>query len=187
MNRREALKNSALLSGYAFSAGTIAAFLSGCNADPADQMWKPSFLSMDQNEMLIKLVDVILPKTDTPSASEVGVHRLIDKLMTEYCSETERKNFQEGIDKAIAAKPEDLVGYMTQIAAEAEKHDNNAKKPEKSNYRSTAFFSQLKGMTMTGYFTSEEICNNVLVYDPIPGEYIGCYPLEKTEGRAWAE
>ena len=50
--------------------------------------------------------------------------------------------------------------------------------------RSAAFFSPLKAMTITGYFTSEEICSNVLMYDPISGDYIGCYPLEETEARA---
>ena len=76
---------------------------------------------------------------------------------------------------------------MTQLEKEAQEHDKNDEGYGMRNYRTTAFFSQLKGMTWTGYFTSERVCSEFLAYDPIPGEYIGCYPLDKTEGRAWAE
>jgi len=186
MNRREALKNSALFSAYAFSAGTIAAILTGCNPDTpvGDVVWKPKFLSADQNDMLINLVDIILPKSDTPGASDVGVHKFIDELMATYCPDQEKSDFKAGLDKAIAAKPEDMTAYMTQLAKEAKENDA-IKSKAVDNYKSREFFTQLRSLTMLGYYVSEEIGTEVLAYDPIPGEFISCYPLEKTGGRAW--
>jgi len=185
MNRREALRNTALFTGYAFSAGTVAAILSGCNADVADPTWKPAFFSVDQNDMLVKLVNTILPKTDTPGASDVGVHKFIDKLMAEYCTSTEKSDFKTGMDKALEAKPKDTAAYLTKLAQEAKANDETKSKGV-DDYKSREFFTQLRSLTMLGYYTSEEISTEVLKYDPIPEVYIGCYPLEKTDGRAWS-
>jgi len=184
MNRRDALKNSALLSAYAFSAGTVAAILSGCNPDIGVAIWKPAFFSPDQNNMLITLVDAIMPKSDTPGASDVGVHKFIDKLMVDYCTDIEKEDFKLGLNKVIEAKPEDIIAHLTGMAKEAEQNDK-VKSQGVDDYKSREFFTQLRSLTLLGYYGSEEIGTNVLAYDPIPGEYIGCYPLEKTEGRAW--
>jgi hypothetical protein len=186
MNRRDALKKSALFSAYAFSAGTVSAILSGCSPDTTQGKvaWKPKFLSAEQNDMLIRLVDTILPKSDTPSASDVGVHRFIDELMATYCPEEEQSDLKAGLDKAIAANPTDMIQYMTQLAKEAEVNDNTQSELVE-NYQSREFFRQLKSLAMLGYYTSEEIGTEVLAYDPVPGPFIGCYPLKKTGGRAW--
>lgn len=186
MNRRDALKNSALLSAYAFSVGTVAAILSGCNPDTpvGAAVWKPSFMSSEQNEMCIKLIDIILPKTDTPGASDVGVHMFIDELMATHSKEEEKTDFIAGINKAISAKPEDMTVYMTQIAKEAKDNDT-AKSKDVDDYKSREFFTQLRSLTLLGYYSSVEIGTEVLKYDPVPGPFIGCYPLEKTGGRAW--
>ena len=42
------------------------------------------------------------------------------------------------------------------------------------------FYRQVKALTLLGYFTSKEIGKGVLVYDPIPGQYIADMPLGQT-------
>jgi len=185
MNRREALINAGLLTGYAFSAGSIAAILSGCKPDGVDVGWQPSYLSSDQNEVLIKLIDRILPKTDTPSASDVGVHKFIDKLMNDFCTIEEQNDLKSGLDRTIEDNPKNIDSYLTTIAQEAKSNDD-AKSKNTADYKSREFFTQLRSLTLLGYYTSEQVCTDVLIYDPIPGEYIGCYPLENNGGRAWA-
>jgi hypothetical protein len=49
----------------------------------------------------------------------------------------------------------------------------------------STFFKTIKGLTLFRFFTSEEIGRNVLVYDPTPGEYIGCMPLKGQ--NSWTE
>jgi len=186
MNRRDALKKSALFSAYAFSAGTVSAILSGCNPDTpiGEAVWKPKFLSADQNDMLVKLIDVILPKSDTPSASEVGVHKFMDELMATYCPDQEKEDFKAGLNQALEEKPEDVSVYIARLSKEAEKNDITKSKGV-SGYKSREFFTQLRSLTLLGYYTSEKIGTEVLEYLPVPGPFIGCYPLEKTGGRAW--
>jgi hypothetical protein len=47
------------------------------------------------------------------------------------------------------------------------------------------FFKIIKSLTIFGFYTSEEIGRNVLSYDPVPGEYIACMPLNGQ--NAWTE
>ncbi|HPF10506.1 MAG TPA: gluconate 2-dehydrogenase subunit 3 family protein [Flavobacteriaceae bacterium] len=45
--------------------------------------------------------------------------------------------------------------------------------------------SSIRGLTIWGWKTSEEIGKNVLWYDPVPGQYKGCIPLTDTgNGKA---
>ena len=49
------------------------------------------------------------------------------------------------------------------------------------------FFKLLKEMTLVGYFTSEEVGENILNYDPIPGSYIPCLDMSDVpNGRSWS-
>ena len=47
------------------------------------------------------------------------------------------------------------------------------------------FYRQLKSQALWAYFSSEEIGKNVLNYDPIPGEYLGCNPVSDV-GKVWS-
>ena len=53
--------------------------------------WKPSFLDAHQNETLITLSDLIIPKTDTPGAKEALVNRFIDRLLAAETRETQQR------------------------------------------------------------------------------------------------
>ncbi|MGB3172933.1 MAG: gluconate 2-dehydrogenase subunit 3 family protein [Saprospiraceae bacterium] len=39
------------------------------------------------------------------------------------------------------------------------------------------FYRRLKSMVLMGYYTSEKISKEVLVYAPVPGDYMGCVPI----------
>ena len=54
-----------------------------------------------------------------------------------------------------------------------------------SQNRAKTFFHQLKELTLLGYFTSETVGKNFLHYDPIPGRFDACIPLETVGNRAW--
>jgi hypothetical protein len=48
------------------------------------------------------------------------------------------------------------------------------------------FFARMKELTWIGFFTSELIGENYLNYDPVPGVYDGCIPLDDTGGKVWS-
>ena len=47
------------------------------------------------------------------------------------------------------------------------------------------FFVQMKGLTVTGYFTSEIGATQALDYLPIPGRFDGSWPMPKGQ-KSWA-
>ena len=47
------------------------------------------------------------------------------------------------------------------------------------------FFRLIRSATILGYFTSEEVGRKVLHYDPVPGRYEGCIPIDQVGRRNW--
>ena len=83
MTRRQALKGLVALVG-----GTVGAAELGplARAAMADTDAAPRFLDADQFAMLGRIVDLMIPDTDTPGAYRAGVHRFIDMMLAEYAS-----------------------------------------------------------------------------------------------------
>lgn len=75
MNRRDAIKNLGLSLGFVVVTPTVISLLNSCKADP---VWLPEYFSQNEGYLIQSLVDIILPETDTPSASQVNVPQFID-------------------------------------------------------------------------------------------------------------
>lgn len=92
MERREALRNVALLMGGAISATTLGVLFDGCNS-PA----RKDLFSKEQQDMLADLADTIIPETSTPGAKAAGVGPFI-KMMLEECYPEDAQNvFAKGL------------------------------------------------------------------------------------------
>ncbi len=192
IDRREALRKTALLMGAAVSASAMAGILNGCKAAP-DLNYKPVFFTEEQARLVSELAEMILPKTDTPGAKDVGVPNFIDKVLIQCYNKEDQDRFIAGLtafdeeskmnygDSFIYTKPEDQVTLIkkTLETAIAEKKENpTAKRP---------FILMAKELTMLGYFSSETGATKVLQYEPVPGSYKGCIPLsEAGNGKTWA-
>lgn len=192
IDRREALRKTALLMGAAVSATAIAGVMSGCKATP-DLNYKPVFFNEDQARLVSELSDIILPKTDTPGAKEAGVPNFIDKMLQECYKKEDQDRFLTGLaafdedakktygDSFIYCKPDDQLAFV-------KKHNETAVKASKENPKEPKpFFLMAKELTMLGYFTSEPGATQVLQYEPVPGAYKGCIPLKEAgNGKTWA-
>lgn len=165
MNRREAIKRTALMLGATVSSTTIAGCLGG---DRAEVGLKPQFLSEAQAKLVKAASNLVLPASDTPGALDVGVPELIDVLYGKYMTGEEKTNFSTGL-AALEAAGFEGKSVDEQTAALVALGKTNKK-----------FVTQLRGAIITGYFTSEEVCKNVTHYDPIPGGYVGCLPTSET-------
>ena len=192
IDRREALRKTALIMGTAVSSSAIIVFLESCKNLP-DLNYKPVFFNEDQARMVGEIAEIILPKTDTPGAKDVGVSNFIDMLIHDCYKEEDQKKFLTGLDDLdkdakkkygdsfIYCSPENQKEYIKTIhddAVNVVKKDKNAPRP---------FILKLKELTMLGYFVSEPGATQVLQYNQVPGAYHGCVPLsEAGNGRTWA-
>ena len=182
--------------GYAVSASTIAAVMNGCTSDAvvgADDGWVPVFLTKDEVKVVKALSETILPKTETPGAIEAGVHQYIDVMIGQNRTATQQKSFRDGL-AAFASDYEAAAGKTFLKASSDEQNTHVAEIDEKtraemenrSGRRDRPFYMEFKELTFVGYFTSELIGENYLNYDPVPGAYHGCIPLEETGGKVWS-
>ena len=116
MDRRRVLKNMGLSLGYMVATPTLLSIVQSCKNEPAIT-WTPDFLTQSEGSVLTKLVDIILPKTDTLSASEVQVDIFIDKFANEVMEKNQQDLFKMSmgkfLDKALAdsgkVKADDLT------------------------------------------------------------------------------
>ena len=186
MNRREILKYTAWATGAAVGAPLISAVLSGCESEPAVAEGADlQLFSTDDFALLQDLVDVILPATDSPSASEVGVPHTIDHMVGYVYDDPARQSFAEG----FAA----LAGYLRQ--AGFEKSDGSGKlemlkalqiSTDEGSEPVRKAFLDLRQQTIAYYLSTEEIGTKFLNYLPVPGTYAACISLEEAGGKASA-
>jgi gluconate 2-dehydrogenase gamma chain len=192
INRREALRRAALLMGAALSAPAISGVLSGCSAKPTID-WKPEFLSGDQGMLISEVAEIIIPRTDTPGAKEVGVPGFIDKMLKDVYSKEDQDRFLSGLtefdenakketgDSFIEMDADDQVAYVTRI------HKEGVEKVRSAPADPKPFIMMVKELTLLGYFTSEVGATQVLQYVAVPGAYKGCVPLSQAgNGKTWA-
>jgi hypothetical protein len=76
IDRKEAIKRTALLMGGLVFAPNALGVLNGCKARPGVD-WNPQYFSNAQARLVTVLADVIIPRGDTPGASDVGVPAFI--------------------------------------------------------------------------------------------------------------
>lgn len=214
MERRIALKNMGLSLGYIVATPTLISLVQSCKNEKVLE-WTPDFFTKDEGSVITHLVDIILPKTDTPSASEVQVNLFIDRFSNEVLDKKQQdflrlttSKFIEkalkdsGKDKAAALTPEDLEPLLAK-ALKVTKEDEATYYKSINSYNEAiakgepaqldelvsqfAFANDLRRLTIWGYKTSEYVGEEVLAYLPVPGEYIGCGDLQElTNGKAWS-
>ncbi len=182
MKRREILKYTAYTTGAALSAPLVSSLLVGCQSEAAATQATEGLAFFSGSEMaLVKQVaNLILPKTDSPSATEVGVHEMIDHMVGNVYSEKERSDYKIGFQALTsllgATKGDDLNGLITQLNNGAEALPEAARKA----------FTSFKQQTIAYYLSSKEIGMNYLSYLPVPGDYEACISVEEAGGKAWA-
>ena len=197
MKRREALKNLGLATGFFVASPSIISLLQSCTSEAST--WTPEFLSVEEGFVLTNLVDIILPKTDIPSATEVNVPQFIDKYLNEVLSDEDQAIVKTAFGNILTIlKPnaEDKITKVTQDDYKAlldnhmllkdEIDQEREANPEAKEMTKSEFLNQLKWMTINAYKTTEEIGENVLAYDPIPGAYYCGDLQELTGGKSWS-
>lgn len=214
MDRRRVLKNMGLSLGYIVATPTLLGIVQSCKNESAIT-WTPEFLTADEGTVLTKLVDIILPKTDTPAASEVQVDIFIDRFAKDVMEKKDQNFFKMSmkkfIDKALADSGKEKAANLSMEDLEPllasslkySKADQSKMFESINSYTESleqgetltlddettrfAFASNLRGLTIWGYKVSEYVGEEVLAYLPIPGEYIACGDLQElTEGKVWS-
>ncbi len=214
MDRRRALRNIGLTTGFVAASPALLSLLQSCTAEKAS--WIPEFFTPEEGIALTNIVDVIIPKTDTPSASEVNVPQFIDRYIIEVEFEKDQKRYKrrmaglvnqlkskynEDLSEITAEQYEEIVADNLKVKGDKRKElnerisiegnevelDNAEKKEEDNEALAFGMINDLRWTTINAWKNSQKIGEEVLAYDPVPGIYNGCVPIEEvTQGRAWS-
>jgi hypothetical protein len=153
MDRRSLLKS--------FAAAGAVALLPG---DAAFAAWARvasgvgGGLTAAQLARIGAIADAILPRTDTPSATDVGVPAFVDVIVSENYSDADRAAFAANLEAIDPNALDTIEGADPRT------------EPQRTYWR-------LKGLVIHGYFTSERVMKDVLHYEVMPGRFDGSATL----------
>jgi Gluconate 2-dehydrogenase subunit 3 len=192
LDRREALKLLSFSSAPFFiPTEFLSAFREIYDQLPAIPSLKA--LNPHQDATVTAIADLIIPATETPGAKAVRVNEFIDHIVADWFFDDERARFLSGIaevdartqslfqrnfvDASTEQQTEVLRLLGDEMAAAADFVANGAR-----GYRGslpepeTDFYFVLRGLVLTGYFTSEAGFTEQLHETIIPGRFDGCVP-----------
>lgn len=156
-------------------------------------------LNSHQDATVKAMAELILPKTDTPGATDVGAGEFIDLMLTEWYDEQDRTSFLHGLS-GVDRQTKDLFGktfveaspdQQAEILAwlgEKMTEEADAVGPARgersgsSRESSASFYPMLRRLTLTAYYTSEAGATEELHFQVIPDSHAGCATIPPSKG-----
>jgi hypothetical protein len=178
IDRREAIRRAAMLAGIALSPGLVTF------VGRAQSAATKTYLSPAQAAIAGAAADRILPRTDTPGAADVGVPAFLDRFYGEFMTDDERSLFVAGLDAIEAAAKTAHGGSFASLTAAQQDAVLRSVATAQQDQNPTTY-GLIRSTTILGDFSSEPVAKNVLNYDPVPGRFDACIPLEQVKGRDW--
>lgn len=138
-----------------------------------------------QASLMVAIADTILPRTDTPSASDVNVVGFVDVIVADSYSDSERREFLDGL-VAIDALAVQMAGAPFAALTPTQRIPvmDALEQPVDRAAPYARSYARLKALVVHGYFTSERVQREVLELQIIPGRFDGAAPLRvRTRGE----
>jgi len=179
MNRRQAIKRTALLSG-----GMV--FLKYSLLGQASSLPIPDGSTFGPNEerILQLVVDTMIPTTDTPGAKDLGVDQFVLLMVNDCHSEKDQIAFYSGLHSMDAFVEK---GFGQSFAScDIDTRIEALNSVNKKSYASPelqAFIQIAKSRTIQGYLESKYVMTEVIPHKMIPDPYDGYYPASKLGGK----
>ena len=212
MNRRDLLKQIALLTGGAVIGGEL--FLAGCKTGAkADAGFTAANISL-----LDEVAETIIPATSTPGAKAAKVGEFMKVMVTDCYTQRQQDAFVSGIGELddackkmnskgfVESTPEQRKAFLVSLEKEAKEFNqkrDDADKPLREEHKKknealdwkdqkefegspSHYYTMMKQLTLLGFFTSKTGMTETLRHVPIPGKYDGNLAYNKGD-KAWAE
>ena len=180
-------RRQVLLGAIALVGGSASLFGCGHEHAPVPELHHggSKFFDAKQMQLLRRIVDIVIPETDTPGALGAGVDTFFDTLMAEWASEATRSRYVallRGIDaRATALHGTGFAGcepgQQRRLIADIDAGSFHGEAELRD-------FRDFRNLIIAGYYTSEVGASVELRFELVPGRYLPCVPLAEI-GRAW--
>jgi hypothetical protein len=123
-------------------------------------------LSAEDEKFLGDLVDILIPKSDTPGGRELNLHLFVIKMVDDCESPENQEKFVSGFNK-----------LRKQLNLTNGKETENTLANLKDKTDEKTFFEIFKSRAIQGYMSSEYVMKNKVIYKLIPGPYKGAVKI----------
>jgi len=168
MNRRGAVKN--LVAAY---SGLISLpfWMQACGI--ADKETHQTTFSSEEQSVLAKITDTIIPAGNSIGALSVGVDKFLQKLLDDCYEKPVQDNVKNQLKQLeIFAQKNYSKSFASCSQHEREQLLLNFSTSQNKNEKD--FFDLLKNETIRGFNTSQKVMQEYLNYKVAPGHYYGC-------------
>ena len=178
MKRKQFLQNIAVI-----GSGVLlmpAGLLSSCKKEVQSRI----ALTEKDIPLLDEIGETIIPttkKSEGAKAAKIGSYILI--MVNDCYSIEDQKSFLEGLDAVDKLSQAHFKAKFLNLEA-SQKMEVLQKLRTESKTTSKPYFSMLKDLTISGYFSSEIGATKARRYEQVPGRYDACVSY-KIGDRAW--
>jgi hypothetical protein len=157
-------------------------------------------LNPHQDATVTAIAEWIIPQTETPGAKAVRVNEFIDLILSEWFDEEDHAKFMAGlanvdtqsrelygkdfVDCTTVQQKQMLTALDEELTEMRQAEIHGSRRRRRLMSADNSFFRAMKGLTLVGYFTSEEGAKQALHYEIIPSQHTQCAPLQEEEEAA---
>jgi hypothetical protein len=134
-------------------------------------------LTESQLALVGAVADTILPRSDTPGATDVGVPAFVNVIVSENYPDDDRTAFVAGLDAIEARAKTDGGAPFAELSPEVRGKIIAAIESGERRSEPGRTYWRLKGLVVHGYFTSEQVSKDVLKVQITPGKFDGAAPM----------
>jgi hypothetical protein len=175
ISRRDVIRNLVLTVG----GSTL---LSACGGrvtlGPPVPGTRPRFYGDREMAVLSRVSDLLLPRTETPGALDVGVPSILDRLMAEWASEETRAEHRAtlaALDTALGAAGGDFLAASDAAAEDALARVDRAA----FDGDGVEGYTGLKSLVAQAYFSTEGGAVEEMGWMAVPGRWDPCAVREE--------
>ena len=199
MDRRRVLKKIGYGSAAMVVSPQIINMLHSCKSNL--NKYLPVFFANNQFQFVSKIMDLIIPKTDIPSAIELKLPEFLDNYIAVVMNQNDKEtilrrtnNFIKLIlnetkkNGSMEINSNDLNTQLKKYLLASDKQiESWEEAPKSQELEVYNYLIQIRSLTLNAFRLNEYIGEKVLAYDPIPGERKVCLDLKKTTGgKRWS-
>jgi len=183
MKRRDLIKTVSIFMGSSLSPSLLASLGGDGHNHHAkikeargSEQYRYQVLSTEEVGIVAGIADEIIPRTDTPGASDVGVQEFIDLMLSDWYDIDDREVFIRGLSTfTLDIKKKHHKGFIDIPQAlrtlEIKALDERVIGAKSNGSDLSRFYRMTKELTLVGYYTSAEGMEKELKYGGPLGEY----------------
>ena len=199
MDRRRVLKKIGYGSAAMVVSPQIINMLHSCKSNV--NKYLPIFFANNQFQFVSKIMDLVIPKTNIPSAIELKLPEFLDNYIVVVMNQNDKQtilrrtnNFIKLIlnetkkNSSMEINSNDLNTQLKKYLLASDKQiESWEEAPKSQELEVYNYLIQIRSLTLNAFRLNEYIGEKVLAYDPIPGERKVCLDLKKTTGgKRWS-